>query len=67
MTRSDEEDEALEQIGQLIRYFENRQKRMDTFEEDVFNEIVGKIIVIDEHTLEFRMSGGFHFTEHTET
>ena len=67
LTRSDEEDEALEQIGQLIRYFENRQNRMDTFEEDVFNEIVGKIIVIDEHTLEFRMSGGFHFTEHTET
>lgn len=67
LTRSDAEDEALEQIGQLIHYFENRQNRMDAFEEEVFSEIVEKIMVIDEHTLEFWMLGGFHFTENTET
>ena len=67
LTRSDAEDEALEQIEQLIHYFENRQNRMDAFEEEVFSEIVEKIMVIDEHTLEFWMPGGFHFTENTET
>ena len=39
----------------------------DAFEEEVFSEIVEKIMVIDEHTLEFWMPGGFHFTENTET
>ena len=63
LTRSDEEDEALDQIDMLIDFFEKREKPMTEFEESAFDSIVEKIIVINQHELEFHLIGGLKFKE----
>ena len=63
LTRSDEEDEALDQIDMLIDFFEKREKPMTEFEESAFESIVEKIIVINQHELEFHLIGGLKFKE----
>ena len=62
-TRSDDEDEALDQIEILTDFFEKREKPMTEFEEPVFEGIVDKIVVIDQHELEFHLIGGLKFKE----
>ena len=63
LTRSDDEDEALDQIEILTDFFEKREKPMTEFEEPVFEGIVDKIVVIDQHELEFHLIGGLKFKE----
>ena len=57
------EDEALEQIDMLIDFFEKRENPMTEFEESAFESIVEKIVVIDQHELEFHLIGGIKFKE----
>lgn len=64
MTRSDDEDESLEQIGHLIDYFEKRKEKMTEFEDEAFSELVDDILVKNNHELEFHLLGGFRFTEY---
>lgn len=64
MMRSEDDDGALEQIGQHIGYFENRNSLMEHFEDDVFAELIDRISVTGEHDLTFYLPGGFYFTEH---
>lgn len=47
LTRSDDEDDTLDQLEMLIDFFENRENPMTEFEESVFESIVEKIVVID--------------------
>lgn len=63
LTRFDDEDETLDQIDMLIDFFEKRENPMTEFEESAFESIVEKIVVIDQHELEFYLIGGFKFTE----
>lgn len=64
LTRSDDEDESLEQIGQLINHFEKRKEKMTEFEDEAFHELVVGILVKNKHELEFHLIGGFRFTEY---
>ncbi|MCM1530569.1 MAG: recombinase family protein [Alistipes sp.] len=63
LTRSDDEDEALEQLEMLIDYFENRESPITEFNESDFENIVEKIVVINQNELEFHLIGGLKFTE----
>ena len=63
LTRSDDEDEMLEQIEMLIDFFEKRENIMIDFDESAFENIVEKIVVIDQYELEFHLIGGLKFKE----
>ncbi|MEE5994392.1 MAG: recombinase family protein [Oscillospiraceae bacterium] len=63
LTHADDEDDVLEQISELINYFENHPDKMTEFDENAFNCIVEKIIVHTENELEFHLIGDFHFKE----
>ena len=63
LTRSDYEDETLDQIEILIDFFEKRDKPITEFEESAFESIVEKIVVIDQYELEFHLICGLKFKE----
>lgn len=63
LTCFDDEDETLDQIEMLIDFFEKRKTPMTEFEESTFESIVEKIVVIDQHELEFHLIGGLRFKE----
>ena len=63
LTLSDDDDETLEQIEMLIDFFEKRDTPINEFEESAFESIVDKIIVINQHELEFHLIGGLKFKE----
>jgi hypothetical protein len=63
LTRSDDEDEVIEQIEMLIDFFEKRNSIMTEFDETAFESIVEKIVVINRNKLEFHLIGGLKFTE----
>ena len=63
LTRSDDEDETLEQIEMLTDYFERRENPITEFEESAFESIVEKIVVINQNELEFHLIGGLKFIE----
>ena len=63
ITRSDDEDETLEQIEMLIDYFEKCENPIKEFDESAFENIVDKIVVINQSELEFHVIGGLKFTE----
>ena len=44
-------------------FFEKRENPMTEFEESAFESIVEKIIVINQHELEFHLIGGLKFKE----
>ncbi len=63
ITRSDDEDETLEQIEMLIDYFEKRENPIKEFDESAFENIVEKIVVINQNELEFHLIGRLKFKE----
>ena len=63
LTRSDDEDETLDQIEMLIDFFEKRDNPITEFEESAFESIVEKIVVINQHELEFHLIGGLKLKE----
>ena len=63
LTRSDDEDKTLDQIEMLIDFFERRDKPITEFEESAFESMVEKIVVIDQHELEFHLIGGIKLIE----
>ncbi len=63
LTRSDDEDETLEQIEMLIDYFENEENFMTEFNESAFEFLIEKIVVINQNELEFHIIGGLKFNE----
>lgn len=62
LTKSDDEDETLEQIDMLVEYFESREQLMIEFEEKTFEFLVDRIIA-NQNELEFHLPGGLKFTE----
>lgn len=63
ITRSDDEDETIEQLEMLIEYFEKQENTMTEFEESVFEFLIKKIVVINQTELEFQIIGGLKFKE----
>lgn len=54
---------TLDQIEMLTDFFEKREKPMTEFEELEFESIVDKIVVKNQHELEFHLIGGLKFKE----
>ncbi|MDE6789320.1 MAG: recombinase family protein, partial [Ruminococcus sp.] len=63
LTHSDDNDETLEQIEMLTDYFEKCKNPITEFEASVFESIVEKIVVINQHELKFHLIGGLKFRE----
>ncbi len=63
LTRSDDEDETLEQIEMLVDYFEKCENPITEFDKSAFENIVEKIVVINQNELEFHLIGGLKLTE----
>lgn len=63
LTRSDDEDETLEQIEMLTDYFEKQSKTISEFNESAFEFLIEKIVVISQNELEFHLIGGLKFKE----
>lgn len=63
LTRSDDEDETIDQIEMLIDFFEKQSKPITEFDESAFDSIVEKIVVINQQELEFHMIGELKFKE----
>lgn len=63
LTCQDDEDDVLNQLEILIDYFENRKDMMIQFEKDAFENLIDKIVVKEQRTLEFHLIGGLKLTE----
>ncbi len=63
ITHIDDEDKTLEQIEMLTDYFEKQDVPISEFDESAFENIVKKIVVINQNELEFYVIGGLKFKE----
>ena len=66
LTRSDDEDETIDQIEMLIDFFEKQSKPITEFDESAFESIVEKIVVVNQHELEFHLIGELKLRENIE-
>lgn len=62
LTKSDEDDEMLEQISELIDFLKIREIMMTELEEETFLYMIDKIIIRNQ-TAEFHLSCGLKLTE----
>ena len=62
LTRSDDEDDVLEQLDMLVDYFEKRENMMVSFEPETFDSIVDKITA-NQNELTFHLLGGIELKE----
>lgn len=63
ITHLDDEDETCDQIEMLINYFEKQSNPITEFDESAFENIVEKIVIINQNELEFHVIGGLKFKE----
>ena len=62
ITRSDDEDETLEQLEMLIEYFE-KQTPITEFDKVSFEFLIERIVVMNKNELEFQLYSGLKFRE----
>ena len=62
LTRSDDEDDALEQLDMLIDYFEKRDQLMVSFEPETFDRLMDRITA-NQNELTFHLLGGIELKE----
>ncbi|MBQ8905223.1 MAG: recombinase family protein [Ruminococcus sp.] len=62
LTRSDDEDDVLEQLDMLVDYFEKREHMMVSFEPETFDSMVDKITA-NQNELTFHLLGGIELKE----
>ena len=62
ITRSDDEDETLEQLEMLIEYFE-KQTAITEFDKASFEFLIERIVVVNQNELEFHLYGGLKLRE----
>lgn len=62
ITRSDDEDDTLEQMDTLVDYFEKREQLMVSFEPETFDSMVDKITA-NQNELTFHLLGGIELKE----
>lgn len=63
LSNINDEDETIDQIEMLIDFFEKQSNPITEFDESTFEGIVEKIVVINQHELEFHLIGGLKFNE----
>lgn len=61
-SKNSEEDDILAQLDILIDCLENMAD-IETFDENIFEIITEKMVVLDEEKIEFQLIGGMKFTE----
>ena len=61
-----EEDDTIQQTEELLDILENGPDWLDSFDAELFENIVEKIIVVDHATLRFRLLNGLEVTEPIE-
>lgn len=61
-----EEDDTIQQTEELLNLLESGPDWLDSFDAELFENIVEKIIVVDHETLRFRLLNGLEATEHVE-
>ena len=62
ITRSDDEDDVLEQLDMLVDYFEKREHMMVSFEPETFDSMVDKITA-NQNEMTFHLLGGIKLKE----
>ena len=62
ITRSDDEDETIEQLEMLIEYFE-KQTAITEFDKVSFEFLIERIVVMNKNELEFQLYSGLKFRE----
>ena len=62
ITRSDDEDETIEQLEMLIEYFEN-QTAITEFDKVSFEFLIERIVVMNKNELEFQLYSGLKLRE----
>ncbi len=62
ITRSDDEDDVLEQLDMLVDYFEKREHMMVSFEPETFDSMADKITA-NQNELTFHLLGGIELKE----
>lgn len=62
----EEEDDTIQRTEQMLDTLESGPDWLETFDEAIFNELVEKIIVIDNETLHFRFLNGLEIPEKIE-
>lgn len=61
-----EEDHTIQQTEELLDILESGPDWLDSFDEELFREMVERITVMDNETLCFRLINGMEVTEHVE-
>ena len=62
ITRSDDEDETIEELEMLIEYFE-KQTAITEFDKVSFEFLIERIVVMNKNELEFQLYSGLKFRE----
>ena len=61
-----EEDHTIQQTQDLLDVLESGPDWLDAFDEELFSDMVEKIVVVDNETLCFRLLNGLEVTEKIE-
>ena len=61
-----EEDDTIQRTEQMLDTLESGPDWLETFDEAIFNELVEKIVVLDNETLHFRLLNGLEIPEKIE-
>ena len=61
-----EEDHTIQQTQDLLDVIESGPGWLDDFDEQLFSDMVEKIVVVDNETLRFRLLNGLEVTEKIE-
>lgn len=61
-----EEDHTIQQTQDLLDFLESGPDWLDDFDEQLFSDMVEKIVVVDNETLRFRLLNGLEVTEKIE-
>lgn len=65
-TLRSEEDHTIQQTQDLLDVLESGPDWLDDFDEQLFSDMVEKIVVVDNETLRFRLLNGLEVTEKIE-
>ena len=61
-----EEDDTIQRTEQMLDTLESGPDWLETFDEEIFNELIEKIMVLDNETLHFRLLNGLEIPEKIE-
>ena len=57
------ENKTLEHIKKLIKIIERGPERMEVLDTELFTQMIERVVVFEDRTITFYLSGGFYFEE----